>query len=158
MLRCVPIFALSLAACGGGYQADSYQTGAIWGDLRFEGTRLSYGCLDIALRAQESLEGDPTIDVSLGNRCPEALRVDLRKLQIRGHFDGEAPRRLSLFDPNNEIGNALLGGNAAASERLEITGAYGAYELCVSVDAIARTQNAGPPQETCLHVEPAEAS
>ena len=154
MLRALPILALTLAACGGGYQADSFQTGMIWGGQRFEGTRLSHGCLDIALRAQEQFEGDPTIDVSIGNRCPEALHVNLGKLRIRGHFDGEAPKLLTLFDPNDEIGNALLGGKAAASERLEVFGAHGAYELCVSVDAIVAARNSGPPQETCILVEP----
>ncbi len=196
MLRAFPIFALTLAACGGGYQADSFQTGMLWGGERFEGTRLSHGCLDIALRAQEQFEGDPQLfglddraapvffgvnqehrhvdladvfdwrvigvdvdvfDVGIGNRCPEALHVNLGKLRIRGHFDGEAPKRLTLFDPNDEIGNALLGGKAAASERLEVFGAHGAYELCVSVDAIVAARNSGPPNETCILVEPAVA-
>ncbi len=156
VLRCVPILALSMTACGGGYAANSFQTGMLWGGMNFEGTRLSHGCLDIALRAQESLEGDPTIDVSLGNRCHRALNIDLGKLRIRGLFDGEAPQQLSLFDPNNEIRSALLGGNAAAEERLEVAGAHGAYELCVSVDEIVRARDAGPPQETCILVGPAE--
>lgn len=158
MLRCVPILTLSLAlaltavACAG-YKANSFRTGAIWGGHRFEGTRLSRGCLDIALRAKEQFTGEPTIDVSIGNRCPEALHVDLGKLRIRGHFDGAAPKQLALFDPRGEIREALLGGNSAASERLEIFGAQGAYELCVSVDAIVATRNSGPPHETCIPVE-----
>ena len=156
MLRSLALLALALAACGGGYQPDSFSTNALYGGHKFEGTRLQHGCLDIALRAQESLDGDPTLDVSLGNRCVSALKVNLGELRIRGLFAQGEPRTLGLYDPNDEIGSALLGGKAAAKERLEIAGAQGARQVCVSVEFITAARSAGPPQETCLEVQAAQ--
>lgn len=154
-MRSLPLLALSFAACGGGYQQDSYRTGLLAGDHKFEGTRLTHGCLDIALRAQDSLEGDPTLDVTLGNRCVKAQRVHIERLKIRGYFEDRTPVLLSFYDPVDEIHSALLGGKAAAHERLEVAGGYGAYQLCVSVDAILG-EASGPPSETCLPVQPSD--
>lgn len=155
MLRSAPLLALTLVACGGGYNPDSFGTTAIFGEHAFPGTRFTQGCLDIALRAQESLEGDPTLDVSLGNRCVEARRIHLQRLQVHGYYDGKAPRRLGLFDPRNEIRSALLGGRAAAYERFEVVGAQGAFQLCVSLDEV-QDGISGPPTETCVPMEPGD--
>jgi len=148
----LPLLALPLLACGGGYQADTYSTNMLFGSLRFPGTRVQHGCLDIALQAQAGYGGDPTLDVSIGNRCVPALNVHLEKLVVRGVFDNGEAKTLSLYDPKFEIHGALLGGRAAARERFEIFGGEGAKTLCVSVAAITAERTAGPPQETCIDV------
>ena len=142
----------SLLACGGGYDPGAFATSTIFGGRRFPGTRLQHGCLDIALRARANLH-DPALDVSFGNRCVEARWIDLSKLEIRGVFPGGESRTLSLFDPRGEIGPALLGGRAAAKERIEIVGGLGATQLCISVEDVIEIDQAGPRQETCIDVE-----
>ncbi len=151
MLRYALMFC-TLTACGGGYDPGAFATSTIVGGQRFPGTRLQHGCLDIALRARATLQ-DPTLDVSLGNRCVEARWVDLSRLEIRGVFSRGESRTLRLFDPREEIGPALLGGRAAAKERIEIVGGLGATRLCISVEEIVKIDQAGPRQETCIDVE-----
>ena len=152
MLRCIPIFALTLAACGGGYRANSFHGYGIWGGAKFEGTRLTQGCFDVSLRARENDKGDPTLDVNLGNRCVQAQKIHLGRLRIQGYFDDGAPRHLSLYDPKREIRRALLGGQATAHERFEISGGQGANQLCVSLDEVFGGIT-GPPSQTCVPVE-----
>lgn len=138
------------AACGGGYKADSYSTNWLHGDLQFPGTRITHGCLDIALRAQYGIEVDPILDISFGNRCVQPMRVDLRQLEVRGVFANSERRTLQILDPRDEMRRGLLGGNAAGEERLELIGGAGALQVCVSVADIITSPSDGPPQETCL--------
>jgi hypothetical protein len=145
-----PLLLLALAGCGGGYEAGSYSTGLLFGDQDFPGTRLTHGCLDIALHADYGLEVDPTLDVSFGNRCVKPLDLDLRRLEITGVFANEERRQLSILDPRREMRRGLLGGKAAGVERLELVGGAGAQRICVSVEAIVDTWSEGPPSETCL--------
>ena len=144
----IPLFALM--ACGGGYKADSYSTSWFYGDLQFPGTRLTNGCLDIALRAQYGIQEDPILDISFGNRCVQPMRVDLRQLEIRGVFANSERRKLQILDPRDEMRRGLLGGNAAGMERLELVGGAGALQVCVSIANISAPPSEGPPQETCL--------
>ncbi len=139
-------------ACGGGYDPGAFATSTLYGGQQFPGTRLQHGCLDIALRARATPQ-DPTLDISLGNRCVDARWVDLSRLEIRGVFSRGESRTLRLFDPREEIGPALLGGRAAAKERIEVVGGLGATQLCISVEDVVEMDQVGPRQETCIDVE-----
>ncbi len=142
-----------VSACSGGYTPGAFSTSAVFGGEQFRGRRLQHGCLDIVLRAVNSIEHDPVLEISLGNRCVEALRVDLSKLEIRGIFPGGERRELVLFDPRGEINNALLGGRAVAQEQIEIEGGLGSQQLCISVQDIIEVNSSTISQETCINVE-----
>ncbi len=146
-----------VSACGGGYQPDAFSTSTIFGGEQFRGRRLQHGCLDIVLRAVNSIEDDPVLEISLGNRCVEALRVDLSKLEIRGIFSGGERRELVLFDPEGEIDTALLGGRAVAQEHIEIEGGLGSKQLCISVQDIIEVNTSAIRQETCINVESSQS-
>lgn len=148
------LFALALSACGA-YQPGSFESTPALGRHEFRGERITRGCLDIALAAEYNTDAqDPALTVTLGNRCDHSLWVHLQRLAVVGTFDGGIGRRLSFYDPRQEIRSGLLEAHATASESFEVVGAHDARELCVSLERLADASSVGgPPPQLCIPVE-----
>jgi hypothetical protein len=111
VVRLVPVLALALAACT--YHAGSFATrtgGA------FPGTRLTRGCLDLAV-----LVSPPHVTYSFGNRCAHHVTVDLASVRVIARDAAGGVTELTAYDPRHEIRPAALDALLAGWETI----AYG---------------------------------
>lgn len=90
----------------------------------------------------------PVVDIELGNRCRDAVYVDLRHVRVIAHWEDRPPERLRAFDPRLELEAAVLDGKSHAREVI----AYVAPQtieapprmVCVDVARITRAPPAAP--------------
>ena len=139
---------LALSGCLQSYEADSLLTDAA-GLPDVHARRLD--CLDVrvALRDDGAVPPSwPVVDIELGNRCRDAVYVDLRHVRVIARWDDAPSKRLLAFDPRRELDAAVLDGEAHASEVI----AYVAPDsldtapttVCVDVARITRAPAVAP--------------
>lgn len=101
----------------------------------WSGTRVSSGCLDLAVSSTEVIDGSPVIAYSVGNRCDHKIDIDLGRLHVVARDSHGVATPLVAFDPRGELGptelNALWSGHAQIAYR----GApVQSTAICVAVD------------------------
>jgi hypothetical protein len=103
------------------------------------------GCVDVAPSLREAA-GALVLDFRMGNRCGDAVVVDLTQLRLYAVSVGgeRAPR--SLVDPNEEIRPLPLPGRGQAFEPIAVREPGSPEQLCIDVSAIAPPTRATLPQ------------
>lgn len=149
----LPRFALfglaTLAACSP-YRAGSFQ-GPV---ASFPSERATRGCVDVALSASiDPVADGPVLDLYLGNRCRDAVWVDVPSMAMSVYVDEGAELPVAFYDPNDELKPSLLGGKEQVHVRLELEAPAESLRVCAQLDALASTKEPGPPQVLCTPVE-----
>ena len=99
----------------------------------FEGTRVSLGCLDLAVHRRQDMPIGPVIEYQFGNRCDHAATVDLGALVVQGRAADGSEVELRPYDPEAEIHPVTLDGRAIGGEALAYPSEVAIAEVCVDV-------------------------
>ena len=138
-----------MAACTS-YSPGSFKTAA----AIFPPERTTRGCLDIAIQAVHDAAAEgPVLDVYLGNRCNDAVWVDLAALEVSARLPDGQSIFVGLYDPRDELRAAVLGGRESVTERIEVQAPLESLSLCARLDRVAAAAQAGPPQVLCTEVQ-----
>ena len=95
----------------------------------------------------------PVVELLLGNRCNEAVWIDVPAVDVTAYGDHGAGKRVPMFDPRHELKVALLGGREVVSERIELVAPLETVRICALLDGLTRPTKPGPPQLLCAPVE-----
>jgi len=136
-----------VAACS--YARGSFQ----YPGRTFPGTRMTAGCLDLAVARRDDYDGNAVIAYEFGNRCDRPTPVDLAYAKVTGRTSTGAEVTLVPFDPNGELRLMKLDARSFGNEAL----AY-AFEgqklgetiasVCVDLATIAHAE--GGAKVVCL--------
>ena len=149
-VRCSPrlaVFALLAAAC------QAYEPGAFAVDEAglpdVHARRLD--CLDVRV---ETLSDPavpaswPVVGIDIGNRCRDAVHVDLRHVRVTARYADGLSQRVRAFDPRRELRAAVLDSRARAREVIAYVAPDSAYDapsaICVDVAGITRAEPVAP--------------
>lgn len=131
------------------YSANSFRTAS----SDFPSQRTTRGCLDIAISAAHDSHADgPVLDIYLGNRCDDAVWVDLTGLGIYAQLADGQRLPVRLYDPLGELRAAVLGGREQVMERIEVEAPYESVALCANLEEFSFSISGGPPQILCTDV------
>ncbi len=115
------------------------------------------GCLDLAPALRES-SGTTILDFRMGNRCGDAVTVDLRQMHLYSRQGGEERIPVSLVDPNGEIRPLSLRGRGRAFEPIALRGVSSVpgtvNELCLNLAAIVSAEQGAADCTTLCFVHP----
>lgn len=143
-------FAAALAA-GCAYQPASFHHPF----QDFPGTRLTVGCLDIAVElAREPRADGPVLGYTIGNRCDRVALVDLGAIVVDGTTLAGRPARLVPYDPDRELRPLWLEVRSVAREQIEYREPGGdrlQHGVCAAVGDIAGVSAGGSdPRWLCF--------
>lgn len=149
-LPCFALFGLATLAACSPYRAGSFQgpTSA------FPSERATRGCVDVAVSATlDPVAEGPVLDLYLGNRCRDAVWVDIPRLAMSVYIDEGEELPVAIYDPGEELRPSLLGGKEQVHVRLELEAPAESLRVCAQLDGLASTREPGPPQVLCTPVE-----
>jgi hypothetical protein len=122
---------LSVALIGCAYRPGSFSHPR----QGFPGQRTTVGCLDLSVERRPDLTGGGTVlAYEFGNRCDHAATVDLASVAVVGRTYDGLERKLSPYDPNQEIRPLQIDGRTAGREAIAYPDAT-AHFASVCVDA-----------------------
>jgi len=110
----------------------------------------SVGCIEVAPSVREA-DGEVIVDMRMGNRCGDAVSVDLTKLAITASVEESSETSSCVVsDPNGEIRPLPLPGRGRAFEPLALdkpywVKAHPTARLCLDVSSIAAHDGEVPP-------------
>lgn len=134
--------AVALAGCHLAYHPNSFETS---GEL-FVGERATVGCLDVALSRRPNVTPTkPVVEYWFGNRCANAVTIDLGTTRAIARGTDGLARELTPFDPDGELRPLTLIGRTAGHEAIAYVrpdGAEGPAQVCVDVATIGHTVSA----------------
>lgn len=108
-------------------------------------------CLDVrveTLRDPAVPASWPVVGIDVGNRCRDAVYVDLRHVRVTARWEHAPARRLRAFDPRYELRAAVLDGRARAREVIAYVAPEGVEDppstICIDVGGITRAAPVAP--------------
>lgn len=126
----------------------------------FSGQHRTVGCFDVAVELMPAdVTSDPVIGYTAGNRCDEAVRLDLGAVRVVGRTGGGREVELAPFDPEGQLRSALLEARSVAREQISYRAAPVAADpepgsplvsVCVELGGLADRGAAPDRVEACL--------
>lgn len=137
-----------LGGCAAAYEPESLLVDAR-GEPHGHGRRV--GCVDVRVelvRASAVEASWPVVGLDLGNRCREAVYVDLRHVRVTARWDETDAVALRAYDPRAEMRGAVLDGRARAREVVAFVAPEGVWNrpaaVCVDVSGITAAEGSPP--------------
>jgi hypothetical protein len=127
----------------------SYTPGSFAGvNQSFPGQHTTVGCLDVAVHrrpdmasigpATGPLDKVPVIEYQFGNRCDDAVAVDLARVPVIGRTLAGEELTLTPFDPNFEIFETKLAARTAGGEALAYPTTEPLAQICVDAAGLTK--------------------
>jgi hypothetical protein len=125
----------------------AYQPGSFTDGQSFPGSRVTLGCIDLAIERRADLIDAAVIDYRFGNRCTTQAPIDLAAVVVVGRTRSGEERRLAPYDPDRELKPLRIDGRRSGHEAIAYPSDEWLAQLCVDAGSLV---GASAPQWVCV--------